>query len=145
MLYLGHAYVLQNELQLAKAAYYRSAAIRKELDQSSLSMEPIAGLVEVFLRENDLEAASVHVETIFRFLESGGTLDGTEEPLRIYYVCYLFLQKKQDPRARQILQAAVNLLDAQVSNFSDETARQRYIENIPWRRAIRDGARGQLD
>ena len=145
MLYLGHAHLLESELELAKAAYHRSAVIRKELDQTSLSMEPIAGLVEVFLLEDDLEAASQEVETILSFLESGATLDGTEEPLRIYYACYLLLEKKRDPRARQILQAAVNLLEAQVSNFSDEAARQRYIENIPWRRAIRDGSRRAVE
>lgn len=145
MLYLGHAYLLQNELELAKTAYHRSAEIRKELHQPALAMEPIAGLVEAFLLENNLDAASSDVETILDFLESGAALDGTEEPLRIYYACYLLLQKKRDPRARQILQSAMDLLEAQVSKFSDEAARQRYIENIPWRRAIRDGARQSLD
>ena len=144
MLYLGHAYLLQRELQLANAAYRRSSEIRSELDQPSLSMESMAELVESFMLANDLDAASQEVEKILSFLASGSALEGTEEPLRIYYACYLFLEKKQDPRSKQILQAAMSVLEAQVSKLGDETARQRYIENIPWRRAIRDGAQTYL-
>ncbi|MDQ3006374.1 MAG: tetratricopeptide repeat protein, partial [Chloroflexota bacterium] len=140
MLYMGHAYLLHNELEMAQSAYRNSLEIRKELGQPSLSMEPIAGLVETFLLADDLESAAREAEKILTFLESGSTLDGTEEPLRVYYACYRLLEKRQDPRARQILQTAMKLLEAQVSVFNDETARNRYIENIPWRRAIRDTA-----
>jgi tetratricopeptide (TPR) repeat protein len=138
MLYMGNAYLLQHQPNRAQTAYRKSLEIRKELGQPSLSMEPIAGLVESFLLANDIESASQEAEKILTFLASGLTLDGTEEPLRVYYACYRLLEKKQDPRARQILQSAVKLLDAQVSALKDETARNRYIENIPWRRAIRD-------
>jgi hypothetical protein len=108
-------------------------------------MEPIAGLVETYLRENDLESSSREAEKILQYLENGSSLEGTEEPLRIYYACYLFLEKKQDPRSRQILQSAMSLLEAQVSKFGDDAARKRYIENIPWRRAIWNAAKAYLD
>jgi predicted ATPase/class 3 adenylate cyclase len=141
LLYMGHAYLLQNELHLAQTTYRKSVHIRDELGQPSLSMEPIAGLVEICLRENNLEAAAHEVEKILKFLESGSALDGTDEPLRVYYACYLFLEKKGDPRTKQILQSAKNLLEAQVSKFSDQAARKRYVENIPWRRAIQVAAK----
>jgi tetratricopeptide (TPR) repeat protein len=138
MLYMGHAYLLQDEFQMAQSAFRKSIEIRNELGQPALSMEPIAGLVETYLRANDLEASSHEAEKILQFLESGSSLDGTEEPLRIYYTCYQILEKRQDPRSKQILHTAIKLLDAQVSRFSDDEARRRYIENIPWRRAIQD-------
>jgi tetratricopeptide (TPR) repeat protein len=138
LLYTGHAYSLQNELALAQAAYRKSIAIRNKLDQPSLAMEPIAGLVETYLRWDDLESAGREAEKILQYLGGGSTLDGTDEPLRVYYACYLYLKKKKDSRSRQILQAAKNLLEAQASKFNDHAARQRYIENIPWRRAIRE-------
>ena len=140
MLYLGHAYLLKHEFQEAIVAYRRSFEIRNMLEQASLSMEPSAGLVEAYLMVDDLEAAAREAERILSFLESGSTLDGTEEPLRIYYACYLLLEKKQDPRSRQILQTAMQILEAQVSKLTDENARRRYVESISWRRAIRDGA-----
>ncbi|MEP6894497.1 MAG: tetratricopeptide repeat protein [Chloroflexota bacterium] len=136
MLYMGHAYLLRGELESARKAYQKSVEIRIELNQISLSMEPIAGFVETHLQENNLEAASAEAEKIIDYMASGATLDGTEEPLRIYYACYRFLEKKKDPRARQLLVIAKNLLAAQASKFSDDNARKRYIENIPWRRAI---------
>jgi predicted ATPase len=140
LLYLGHGYLLKDEFDQAQAAYRASAKIRDDLDQPSLSMEPIAGSVHTYMRVDDLESAAPEAEKIIKFLESGATLDGTDEPLRVYYTCYRFLDKTKDPRAGQILQKAKELLEAQVSKFSDETERKRYIENIPWRRAIRDAA-----
>lgn len=141
MLYLGHAHQMLGEPQLAQAAYRKSVEIRNELDQPALSMEPLAGLVESYLRVGDIESASREAEKILDFLEQGMTLEGTDEPLRVYHACYLLLEKKQDLRAGRILEDAVNLLEAQVSNFVDKEARERYIENIPWRRAIRAAAR----
>ncbi len=136
MLYMGHAYLLINELKQAQQAYQKSVEIRDELGQPSLSMEPLAGLVNVALRLGDLEAASQAIEKIFAHFDGGGTLDGTDEPLRVYYTCYLFLQNQQDPRSTQVLQTATQLLEAQVSKFKDEQVRKMYIENVPWRLAL---------
>jgi hypothetical protein len=144
MLYMGHASLLNGDLQLAHKSYRKSLEIRNYLSQPALSMEPIAGLVEAYLREDDLESSSREAEKILRYLGNGSSLEGTEEPLRVYYACYLFLEKKQDPRSRWILQSAMSLLEAQVSKFSDDSARKRYIENIPWRRAIWDAAKTSL-
>lgn len=144
LLYMGHAYLLQNQLQFSREAYLKSIEIRQELRQPSLSMEPLAGLVETYLQADDLEAAAKEAETILSFLESGATLDGTDEPLRVYYVCYLLLEKKGDPRSKQILQTAMNLLEARVSKFTDEVTRRQYIENIPWRRALQSAAQVDL-
>jgi len=136
MLYLGHAYLLQSDFQMAETAYHKSIEIRNELNQPYLSMEPIAGLVETFLQANNVEAASREAEKILSFLESGSTLDGTDEPLRVYYVCYCLLQKKADPRSSLILDAANRMLEKQLSNISDEDSRRRFIANFPWRHAL---------
>jgi tetratricopeptide (TPR) repeat protein len=138
--YMGHAYLLQDQIESAQIAYRKSIEIRNELDQPSLAMEPISGLVETYLQVNDLESAAREAEKILQFLDSGSALDGTDEPLRVYYACYQLLEKKQDPRAKHILQTANALLEAQVSKFTDEAVRKRYIENIPWRRAIQVAA-----
>src|SRR5258706_11726917 len=143
LLYMGHAYLLQGELGLAQPAYHKSIEIRNEMGQLALSMEPLAGLVEMHLKANDLEAASNPAEKIMEFLQNGSPLDGTDEPLRVYFACYQFLEKKQDQRSRQLLRDAMQLLETQVSNFSDEISRERYIENIPWRRALREASHSQ--
>ena len=144
MLYMGHAYLLENQLEQAQAAYRKSIDIRDELGQPSLSMEPIAGLVETYLQAGAFDSASEEAEKILNFLASGAALDGTDEPLRVYYVCYLLLKKKHDPRAQQILKTAIKLLEERVSKFSDEITRRQYIENIPWRRALQAAAQTEL-
>jgi len=140
MLYLGHACLQQGNYEAARQAYWASIQIRGELNQKGLAMEPLAGVVATFLEENNLDAASEHAETILNFLTEGNTLQGTEEPVRIFHTCYLYLKHKDDPRAKQILQQAAHLLEEQMSKFTDEMERRRYIENIPWRRAVWDAA-----
>lgn len=144
MLYMGRAHLLLDEFEPAREAYRRSVEIREKMNQSSLSMEPLAGLVETYLRTDDLPSASMEAEKILRFLESGSPLIGVDEPLWIYYTCYRFLERTNDPRAEWILRKAKELLDAQTSRYSDEADRRRYIENIPWRRALRDVVQARL-
>jgi hypothetical protein len=135
-MYMGYAYLALKEIEKAQVAFAKSIEIRKDLDQPALLIEPIAGLVETFLLANDLEAASHEGEKILTFLESGSTLDGTDEPLRVYYACYQLLEIKQDPRSKLILQTAINLLEAQVSKLKDESSRGSFIKNFPWRQAL---------
>lgn len=140
-LYLGYAHSLKGELELAKDDFRKSLEIRNDLNQPAMSMEPIAGLVEVHLKADDLNSAKIDVETILEYLHAGNTLEGAEEPLRIYNACYSYLERVGDPRSQDVLSAARELLETQVSRFVDEESRNHYIENIPWRRAIRDAAR----
>jgi tetratricopeptide (TPR) repeat protein len=143
--YMGHAHQLLGDFDLALTAYQTSIALREKLDQPALAMEPTAGLVETYLAMNDIISASQETEKILRFLKNGSTLDGTDEPIRVYHACFLLLKKKQDPLSRQVLQQANNILTAQVSNFVDDESRNRYIENIPWRRAVRDAMQENSD
>jgi hypothetical protein len=105
-------------------------------------MEPQAGLLETAMQITDMTAAAQEADRILEYFESGGSLDGTDEPLRVYHTCYLYLRNQKDPRAAQLLQNARQLLDAQVSKFSDPQVRASFIENFPWRRSILDASIG---
>ena len=139
-LYKGYALLLMEECAEARKSFQESIAIRMELGQVHLAMEPRAGLVEAALCTDDLPAASLEAEKILSFLADGGSLDGTEEPLRIYHNCYQYLKQQKDPRAQQVLGAAAQLLEMQVSKFADDTARKAFVENFPWRQALRKEA-----
>jgi hypothetical protein len=125
----------------ARTAYLHSLAIRDQLGQPSLSMEPISGLVEAALGMDDLQTASFEAQKILAYFDGGGALEGVEEPLRVYHVCYKFLNNIRDPHAKEILQEANRLLESQVSKFSDPLSRKLYVENFPWRQAIFSAAR----
>jgi predicted ATPase/class 3 adenylate cyclase len=141
LLYEGYAYFLLDEVRQAEESFKRSITIREELRQHSLKTEPVAGLIQVLLRKEDYARAMVETEKILSFLESGGTLEGTEEPLRVYYACYLALEKTRDSRSRSLLLTAVRLLEAQISRLQDDLARQQFINNVSWRAAIQDAWR----
>jgi len=135
-LYLGHAYSELEHLEGAKVAFQQALDLRRELRQPTLATEPIAGLIQVALRIDDLHFASQLTEELLLYFSEGGTVEGTEEPLRVYLACYNALERTGDPRSNQILKTAIQLLEAQVSKIKDEQSRRMYIENAPWRRAI---------
>jgi tetratricopeptide (TPR) repeat protein len=137
LLYAGYAQLLLDELQPAEDSFQRSIAIRDELGQPGMMIESLAGLIQAFLRKDDHASALTEAEKIMSYLDAAGTLEGTEEPLRVYYACYLALEKAADARSHGVLQSAVRLLEAQVSKLRDDSSRQMYIENVPWRLAIR--------
>jgi class 3 adenylate cyclase/tetratricopeptide (TPR) repeat protein/PII-like signaling protein len=134
--YIGHAYLLMKQFPEARAAFSESIVIREEAQQINLVMEARAGLIETALEQNDPSAALVEAEIILAHLANAGTLDGTEEPLRIYFAVYLALKNAKDPRAKSILQTAKQILDGQVSLLKDESSRAMYVQNVPWRKAI---------
>jgi len=135
-LYMGYAYLLLTNIPQAEASFQASIDIREELGQTGMKMESLGGLIQALLRKGEHAIALNEVEKIISLLLAGDMLEGTEEPLRIYYACYLVLQKAQDPRSQSVLHSAAQLLEAQVSKLRDERARQMYVENVPWRLAI---------
>ncbi len=143
-LYLGYAYLAQGNFPSAEDAFLVSVRIRDELGQPELKMEPLAGLVQSLLIRGEHVQALAETEKILFFLNSGRLLEGTEEPLRVYYACYVALKQNRDPRALAILQSAGELLDTQVSKLRDEESRRMFVENVPWRLAIHKERNGTV-
>jgi hypothetical protein len=85
---------------------------------------------------NNHTLAQKLMEELLGYLSEGSTIDATEEPLRVYLACYKVLERMEDPRSIQILDKAMQLLEAQVSKINHEQSRRTFIENVPWRRAI---------
>lgn len=145
LLNLGHAYLLSEELDQAQLAYEQCLVIRNELNQPNLSAEALSGLAQIALYRSNLPSLTQLIESIFSIMEKDGNFSGAEEPLRIYYTCHQALEVMKDPRSHSILQTAKRLLEAQVSKFKDENERRRYVENVPWRRAIHQAAQTLTD
>jgi hypothetical protein len=104
---------------LAEAAnfYHHSLILRRHLGYQALTMESVAGLARVALGRGDLAQAQAHVEEILSYLDSGGALDGAEEPFWVHLTCYQVLQATHNPRAESILTTAYNLLQARAPKF----------------------------
>jgi class 3 adenylate cyclase/Tfp pilus assembly protein PilF len=137
LLNMGHAYMLAEELEQASQAYESCLEIREELRQSNLSAEALAGLLQISLYKDEVPFLVQRADAILAIMEKDKEFAGSEEPLRVYYTLYQALSKMKDPRSGIVLRNAIQLLDAQVSKFKDEHAQSMYVENVPWRRAIR--------
>ena len=142
LLNMGHAYLLEEELEQAQDAYEQSLLIREEMRQPNLAAEPLSGLAQIALQRNDAVALTERIEAILLITDDDPELNGAEDPIRVYFTLHQALEKMKDPRTQSILQKAVQLLEAQVSKFKNDEERRRYVENVPWRRAILEA--GQL-
>lgn len=136
LLYCGHTHFELRQFDPAKQAYLAGQEIRQALNQPNLGTELLAGLARVALASGDQELARAHVQSILTYLEQGGTLDGTDEPLRVYLTCYQVLQDQHDPRSKGYLSTAYQLLQEQTARIEDEVMRQSYLEQIPHHREI---------
>ncbi len=137
LLNMGHAQILREELDLAQSSYENCLTIRQEMRQPTLAAEALAGLAQIALRQDDLPALSRHAEALLAIVNAENELAGAEDPIRVYYALVQALEKMKDPRSRVVLQQAVQLLDAQVSRFKNDDERRSYVENVPWRYAVR--------
>ena len=79
--------------------------------------------------------AQAKVGEILSHLE-GDTLDGTEEPLRVYLTCYRVLRANQDPRARKVLETAHRLLQETAVKIGDAGMRRKFLNNVVIHREI---------
>lgn len=136
--YLGNAYLAGGKLNEARGAFARALQMRTEQNQLSLAKEPLAGLIRVALADRDHTLAVHYANEVMEYLAHGGTLDGAEEPLRVYLACFEALKTKQDPRCDEILAVAGDLINAQAAKISVVSSRRRFIDNVPWRREIMD-------
>ena len=79
--------------------------------------------------------AAANVEVILEHLELH-TLDGTIEPLRIYWTCYRVLQAAADPRAATVLIQAHTRLQEHAGHLSDDAQWRSFLENVAVHREI---------
>ncbi len=130
------ANLLLKEYEQAVDSFLMSIAIRLEANAPALMIESRAGLVNAYTESGDLVSAGQEAEHIIRFMEKDPSFEGTEEPLRVYLAIFAYLEQTKDPRSSLVLQNAKQLLNAQVSKLRSLEARQMFVENVPWRRAL---------
>jgi class 3 adenylate cyclase/tetratricopeptide (TPR) repeat protein len=133
--HLGHARAGEGKLQGASEAYQRALELRRELGEHTLAIESLAGLARISLAQDKLPQALLQVEEILDFLRIN-SLDGTEEPFRIYLTCYHVLRASEDPRAVEILKTAYSQLQEWAGRIPDEETRRSFLQNVAVHRAI---------
>jgi predicted ATPase/class 3 adenylate cyclase len=136
--YLGHAQFALGKLSEAAAAYGAAVVIRSQLNQSILLMEPLTGLARTSLAGGKASEAYTQLEPVLEQLDTDATLNGTDEPLRIYHTCYLVLSELNDDRATAVLEKGYSVLQARIQQIPDPVIRQKFVEDISHHRQLRD-------
>jgi hypothetical protein len=136
LLWLGHGRMGLGQPDKAFVAYQESLRLRRELGQEYLAMGVLAGMARAAVAQDDLDSALGYVAEIMSYLDDGGSLAGTWEPLRIYLTCYQILDLARDSRASEILETAYQKMLGWAGKIPDVEARHRYLENVPWHREI---------
>jgi predicted ATPase/class 3 adenylate cyclase len=134
--YLGHGLFECGRTDPARNAYAEALQLRRDLDQPALATEPAAGLARISWLHGDPASAKEHVDAILAQLEQDGTLEGTDQPLRVYLSCYLVLSGMEDPRASGILNTAHDMLKTRANGIPDPSGRQVFLEKITYNREI---------
>jgi diguanylate cyclase (GGDEF)-like protein len=132
---LGHALLAQRAFEPASEVYRQALALRQELSQETLAMESLAGLARTSLRSGNPQKAIDYVEKILEFVEDK-PLDGTDEPFRVWLVCYQVLEANHDPRAGKVIQRGYNLLMERANQIQDDELRESFLGNVRAHRAL---------
>jgi predicted ATPase/class 3 adenylate cyclase len=134
--FLGHALTGQGYLAEALDAYRQALALRRDLKQPHMALDPLAGLARLSLIEGEPAQAQLQVEGILSHLEANPTLHGADEPLRIYLTCYHVLRTNQDLRAQDILKVAHQLLLERAARLENDEMRHLYLQGVAAHREI---------
>lgn len=132
---LGHALLALGHPQAAAVAYEQSVNLHREAGNEHLAMEPLAGLVRVALAQQHIDHALAYAEEIWAHI-AVGSLDGTDEPLRVRLTLYQAFAAVQDQRAAGVLAATHQLLLARAEKIGDPTRRELFLHHVPAHRAI---------
>jgi adenylate cyclase len=133
---LGDCLVELGQWAEAAAACQQAVGLRQELHQPHLEMESRAGSARAALAQGGLAQAQGDIAAILAYLDAGNSLNGTDEPLRIYLTCYQVLQATGAERAEAILVTAHQALQERAGRLADERARRAFLEGVPWHREI---------
>jgi tetratricopeptide (TPR) repeat protein len=140
LLWLGHALTGLGRTDEALEAYGRSLVIREDLGQTALAVGVLAGIARAHLASGHLDRALGYAERIVEYLDAGGSLDGTWEPLRIHLTCVEVFEAVGDDRRDRVLARARAALNERAAKIADAADRRMLIEAIPWHRVIRERA-----
>ena len=130
--YLGHAVLATGRMEQARKWYQYGLDIRNELGQQNLAIEPLAGIAEIEYHTQNLSSALEIVEDIIDYLDGGGTLDGIDQPYRIYATSARILLDAHHPRAESFIQEAYTMLQTQAEKIKDEQSRDSFLSNVPF-------------
>jgi tetratricopeptide (TPR) repeat protein len=136
LLWMAHVWLGLDKPEKALPLIEKVLEYRRELDQPHHVIEATAAIACAYLAKEDFTRANKRVEEILDYFTEGSSLEGTWEPLRIYWSCILILKEQGDKRYKELLNKGYQLLQERASRISDVASRELYLKNVPWHSEI---------
>jgi class 3 adenylate cyclase/tetratricopeptide (TPR) repeat protein len=133
----GHADLGLMRIEAARVAYSESHRLLLRLKMRSQQvLDPVSGLARVALAQERLGEAMEHAEAIYAHVSTGGSFDGSEEPLIPLLTCYRVFATSGDPRAIDVLKIAHDELHTAAARIDNPDIRHRFLRGVPHNREI---------
>ena len=132
--YLGHALFSLDRHTEALETYRQAIQLLSDVGLQTPTLESRAGLIQVYLAQNNSAQALAETETILAHIEVHD-IEDDKDPMHIYWACYQALKTTGDPRAGDVLTTAYELLQARVAGL-EETARNTFLDNLTANRKV---------
>ncbi len=132
---VGHALAGLLNYEQARDHFEQALKIRRSLKQPHLATEPLAGLAELALEQNNLAKAQAWIEEILQ-IPNIQTLAGPDQLFSVYLTCYKVLHRSRDPRRHEIIEIAFSRLQERGAAIDNARLRQSYLEMVKANQAI---------
>jgi len=103
-------------------AAVRDDGLRSELARTALAL-------------GQIEQAREALEETLTYIRKDSSLEGADQPLRVYLNCTLALKELGDLRAKEIFSQGYAMLNARADGFADTAAREMFLD-VPFHRGI---------
>jgi outer membrane protein assembly factor BamD (BamD/ComL family) len=103
--------------------------------QTQNAMLALAGLAYAAYQQEILTTAAAHAEQLWQTLQESPAL-AERVDLKVYWMLGMVWQGLGDSRTDNLWKEARTLLQQRSEKFSNEAARQMFLEEVPARRAI---------
>ena len=120
------------------ATYYREAlGLYRQVRREMMAIECLTGLARVALAAGRRDEAQELIDQVTRYLDAGGTVDGTEDPIGIYLSCHKVLTALGDDRDGAYLRGGHAVLMERASPL-EPADREGVLRRVPSHRALID-------
>ena len=141
---LAHVLTAHGQWISGQEMWRRAYEMRTVHEQPHRAARCLAGLAEVYLAVDDLEAAMPLVDTLLADRNVWRN-SAVSAPLEIFRICGQILTAANDPRAREVRRDGHDVLMQQVRALNDDVLRRAFLTRVPTNVALRRAYAGADD
>jgi predicted ATPase/class 3 adenylate cyclase len=133
---LGDTWTDLEMWEKAAQEYLQALESFNEIGSERGIMESRTGIARMALSNGNIKKALSYVDPILSYLEGDRGIGPNRSPTECYLVCLQVLQAADDPRARDVLEAAYAEMHEIANKIKNDDLRRSFLENVPYNREL---------